>query len=244
MRLCDQAIWLDSGEIKASGDPKHVTEKYMEELYEGPRKSSVIDKGEAVGADDGQSTVNDNVGKKTRVRKDKRLDYVDDEKSRNDIQISEFNRYAMSFGRGGAKITDVVLEDEIGDQLSWVVGGELVSLRIACEIKQKLASPIIGFFVKDRLGQALFGDNSFSMHAKQSGIITKGQRVEAVFQFYMPLLPTGDYSVCVAIANGSIETHVQHHWIHDALIFKVISSSIRNCLVGIPMQNIELNIQS
>ena len=60
------------------------------------------------------------------------------------------------------------------------------------------------------------------------------------FCFQMPILPAGDYSVAVAIANGTQDVHEQHHWIHDAIIFRSESSSVSTGLVGIPMRAINM----
>ncbi len=35
----------------------------------------------------------------------------------------------------------------------------------------------------------------------------------------MPVLHPGDYAMSVALADGTQQQHVQHHWIHDALAF-------------------------
>ena len=59
-----------------------------------------------------------------------------------------------------------------------------------------------------------------------------GQVLEAVFAFRMPILAPGDYSVAVAVAEGTQEEHVQHVWVHDALAFKSHSSSLATGLVG------------
>jgi lipopolysaccharide transport system ATP-binding protein len=64
--------------------------------------------------------------------------------------------------------------------------------------------------------------------------------LQADFVFYMPLLPTGEYSIAVAIANGTQEKHEQHHWIHDAVLFKSESSSVASGLIGIPMLEVKL----
>ena len=64
--------------------------------------------------------------------------------------------------------------------------------------------------------------------------------VRAVFRFRMPILPTGDYSIDVALATGSQDDHTQQHWIHDALAFRASESTMRHGLVGIPMLSIEL----
>ena len=62
----------------------------------------------------------------------------------------------------------------------------------------------------------------------------------AEFTFSMPLLLTGEYSICAAVASGSMEEHVQHQWVHDALLFTVQSSSLAGVHVGLPMTSIGL----
>lgn len=68
-----------------------------------------------------------------------------------------------------------------------------------------------------------------------------GDSLVAEFNFQMLRLAAGDYSVSVAIANGSQQEHVQHHWVHDALHFKSESTSVTAGLIGIPMVKIALN---
>jgi lipopolysaccharide transport system ATP-binding protein len=58
----------------------------------------------------------------------------------------------------------------------------------------------------------------------------------------MPVLPSGDYSVDVALANGTQENHTQQHWIHDALTFRASESTMRCGLVGIPMHAIQIEL--
>jgi lipopolysaccharide transport system ATP-binding protein len=44
----------------------------------------------------------------------------------------------------------------------------------------------------------------------------------------------------VAIASGTLETHVQHHWLHDPLKFDVHSRSRNGVMVALPMRKIAL----
>src|SRR5690606_4308271 len=97
-----------------------------------------------------------------------------------------------------------------------------------------------GFYVKDRLGQTLFGDNTYLTYADAPVDAQSGTALQARFRFPIPLLPVGDYSIAVAIANGTQEEHEQHHWIHDALLFRSHSSAAATGLVGIPMLSITM----
>jgi len=111
---------------------------------------------------------------------------------------------------------------------------------IEAEVLQHIESPIFGFYVKDRLGQRLFGDNTYISYRDQGMHAQPGTRLRAHFRFRMPVLPSSDYSIDVALATGTQENHAQQHWIHDALAFRASDSTMRYGLVGVPMHAIEI----
>ena len=227
--LCNYAMWLEKGQVIQEGSPKEVCELYLEAFYEAQQgKNSTTKLREFKKLDD------------SLPHKDQRLEFINASNLRNDLQIFKFDSEAASFGKGGAQIHDVGLLDENEHPLAWIVGGEKVTLRVLVRAYQDLDSPIIGFFVKDRLGQALFGDNTFLSYSEQRAHCKAGELIQAEFVFYIPLLPSGEYSITIAIANGTQEIHEQHHWIHDAVLFKSESSSVASGLIGIPMLKVNL----
>ncbi len=233
--LCDRALWLESGQVKKQGLAKGTCEAYLEAFYEEQQGASAVKKILKTAM-----TRKDNGGSS----KDQRLEFINQSAHRNDIELFKFDPDTPSFGQGGAVITDMGLLTVEGEPLSWVVGGETVILSICAKSTQTLFSPIVGFFVKDRLGQALFGDNTYLKMMDCPLQVEEGQTLEARFIFQMPLLPAGDYSICTALAEGTVASHVQHHWIHDALFFKVHATSVHSgCLVGIPMLDVSLVVK-
>ena len=128
-------------------------------------------------------------------------------------------RGGEEFGTGSARIEQVQLLDEADRPLSLLLAAQRVQLRIRCRASTDIEAPIVGFFVKDRLGQYLFGQNSLKLLPAWQRIAA-GAGVEVAFAFRMPQLASGEYSIGVAIGAGSQEKHVQHHWIHDALHFR------------------------
>jgi lipopolysaccharide transport system ATP-binding protein len=229
--LCNYAVWLEKGQVIQEGTPKDVCENYLEAFYEAQQgKGSTTRLREFKKLDD------------SIPLKDQRLDFINSSNLRNDLQIFKFDPAAESFGKGGASIYAVHLLDQNEQPLAWIVGSEKVTLRVIVRTNQELNSPIIGFYVKDRLGQALFGDNTFLSYREQFVHCQEGSDLQAEFAFYMPLLPTGEYSITVAIANGTQEIHEQHHWMHDAVLFKSESSSVAQGLIGIPMLEVKLHI--
>ena len=128
-------------------------------------------------------------------------------------------RGSEEFGTGCARIETVELLDDADRPLSLLLAAQRVQLRIRCRASTDIEAPIVGFFVKDRLGQYLFGQNSLKLLPTWQ-CIAAGAGVEVAFAFRMPQLASGEYSIGVAIGAGSQEKHVQHHWIHDALHFR------------------------
>jgi lipopolysaccharide transport system ATP-binding protein len=227
--LCNRALWLDKGELLQEGLPKDVCASYLEAFYEEYQGKSSEPKAQPL----------ESRSVEVKLR-DQRLEFINNSNFRNDLELFKFNPDASSFGKGGAQIIDVQLLDKNSHPLSWVVGGEKIAIRVDAAVHNELNSPIIGFYVKDRLGQTLFGDNTFLSYRESPLSCQSESRLSAEFTFSMPILPAGDYSIAVALANGTQEVHEQHHWIHDAILFKSHSSSVSTGIIGIPMLNITL----
>lgn len=227
--LCNKAIFLEKGKILQQGTPKEVCDNYLEAFYEAQQGKS--------------TTTRLKITKRTQSPdvKDQRQEFINASNLRNDLELFEFDPDAPSFGQGRAQITGVQFLSSQGNPLNWIVGGEEVLLKIEVMAHSLLESPIVGFHVKDKLGQALFGDNTYLSYVEDPVACEEGDRLVATFTFMMPRLATGDYSVSVAVANGSQQDHVQHHWIHDAINFKSESTSVAAGLIGISMSNINFN---
>ena len=157
------------------------------------------------------------------------------------MEVFKFSNQSC-FGAGGAEIENVYFADVNGKPLSWIVGGEIVKLTIAVRVHTDMSSPIVGFTVKDRLGQWILGDNTYITYQNAPVRAAAGQKLVAEFEFYMPTLQRGNYSIDCAVADGPQENHVQQQWLHDAVVF-VSHSSYTFSLFGAVMKKIDLRIQ-
>jgi lipopolysaccharide transport system ATP-binding protein len=227
--LCNRAIWLEKGSIIKEGSPKEVCELYLEAFYEAQQ-----------GESGSLKIKRESVDILPVSYKDQRQDFINNSNIRNDIQVFGFNPDTPSFGLGLASIISALLIDKSGNPLNWIVGGEDVILRIQACVHADLDAPVIGFYLKDRLGQLLFGENTFLTYLDSPLFAKENSQIVAEFHFQMPRLALGEYSLAIAIASGTQGDHVQHHWIHDAIIFKSESTSIVNGIIGIPMREIIL----
>lgn len=227
--LCDRAIWLDNGSIRSIGAAKDVVGLYLEGLYNT----------EVVAEPANRAVVVSSRSSGDVQYRDQRQAFINSSNLRNDIEILSFSENATAFTDGQADIVDVAFLEN-GTRLSWMVGGESVTLRIQCVSAIDLDSPIVGFFIKNRLGQHVFGDNTFLSYRESPVAVPAGGSCVASFEFTMPMLPAGDYSVDVSISNGTQARFHMINWKYDVLLFRVQSSSIVHGLVGIPMRSIRL----
>jgi lipopolysaccharide transport system ATP-binding protein len=243
--LCSRAIWLDSGRMVMDGTAREVVEHYLAAQHAADRASlgekvtvraSVPEAGAVI---HGATTMSAAMPLDVI---DPRQDVLNGVATRNLIEVFDFDveKISNEFGAGAVRIVDVRLLDGNGEAHRLTAGGEIVDLAIDAEVGKSIEAPIFGFYVKDRLGQRLFGDNTYINYRDQPLRAQPGTRLRAHFRFRMPVLPSGDYSVDVALATGTQENHTQQHWIHDAFAFRANESSMRHGLVGVPMHSIEI----
>lgn len=232
--LCTKAILLEGGRIKCMGEPKDVSEVYLEDMFEALQGKSELP-AEASPVKASRVPYPDE-----KDFRDARQDFLNASNLRNDIQVFRFDEKGAAFGKAGASIEQVLLVNDSGAPLNWCVGGEIVNLRIFCHAHQDIFSPIVGFHLKDRLGQLLFGDNTFLSYADHPLHVKQGEIFLASFRFRIPILAAGDYSFTVAVAEGTQGNHTQHQWRHDALVLTSTSTSASAGLMGIPMHSVEL----
>lgn len=229
LNLCKTAIWLFKGKVVQHGDAKTVSEAYLQytlqEIYGEEAQLTSINAGEPTDEE------------REKDSEDTTKSYVDYSSSAHVVNnLSSANGWKS----GGAEITEVAFTT-MGNRDGRVLkGGERVVITITAKANQTLNSPMLGFIVKDRLGQDLFGENTLVRTESESIPLYKGEKVRAEFHFTLPMLPNGSYSVLASIADGDLYNNVQHHWLHDALILTVSSSKVRWGLVGVNFDNIIL----
>lgn len=126
-------------------------------------------------------------------------------------------------GTGEVRLTDVVILDASGQQIDVVAVGQPITLRINAACANAVDELVVGYMIKDRLGQTVFGTNTY--HYKQNlHDLSPGDCITCEFAFDANIGP-GTYSV--AIALHAHDTHVSrnYEWRDRALVFNVINVS-------------------
>lgn len=220
--LCDRAVWLERGRVKAFGATLEVTEAYL------------------------QSTLQEIYGDAQQLRSTEPAEEADSPAPALDYQarIAPRDNLAAAKGweTGSAKLLKVSLEARDNASAKVLKGNEKVRMTIEAVAHAPMEAPILGFIVRDRLGQDLFGENTLPFTAEQPLRVGQGQVIRAAFDFRLPMLPNGEYVVMASVADGSLENNVQHHYLHDALVLTVSSSQVRWGLAGVPFERVSMEV--
>ncbi len=138
-------------------------------------------------------------------------------------------RVQTTSGSGEATVTRITLENDAGEPLELVNVGADIKLRIAVRIHRPVPRLVLGYMIKDRLGQQIYGTNTHHMKQPLENL-EAGEELEFCFRF--PLnLGAGSYSVTTALT--STETHLSenYEWRDLAFVFIVMNMN-RNEFVG------------
>ncbi len=228
--LCDKALWLSDGQMKELGEAKQTCEHYLNFILGATQDKQLQEQTQASSA-----------AKKLREIWAGEHRYAPAGPS----SLFQHNLEASAQTAPlGAEIKYVNVTAEDGSDIRALKGGEVVTLSIHAVAYTVLKHPVLGFYVKDRLGQFLFGSNTLSIEDRVPPIAEPGQEIKAQFTFAMPWLANGDYSIQAAVADGTQQDHTSHHWVHDAIIFHSSHDPSASGLIGIPMLETKLTVDS
>ena len=125
-------------------------------------------------------------------------------------------------GTGEAGILSVRLLDERERSIEAAEVGQPVTLEVEVEIRQDIERLVLGFMIKDRLGQAMYGINT---HRQNQALddLRAGERITYRFAFVMGL-GKGNYSIALSLSR--LDSHLDRNfeWRDYGLVFHVINN--------------------
>ncbi|KQW33856.1 MULTISPECIES: ABC transporter ATP-binding protein [Pseudomonas] len=125
-------------------------------------------------------------------------------------------------GTGEAGIIDVQLLDSQGQPVEVAEIGQPMVLQVRVEIRQDIERLVLGFLIKDRLGQPMYGINT---HRQDKAVtdLKAGEQITFRFSFDMRL-GKGNYSVALSLSR--LDSHLDRNfeWRDYGLVFHVINN--------------------
>jgi len=136
---------------------------------------------------------------------------------------AEDGRMQTTSGTGEASVVEIALLDERGEMVEMVDVGAIVTLRIKARANVLVPRLVLGYMIKDRLGQPMYGINThhlgIPLHDVQPG-------ESAEYRFTFPAnLGAGSYSVAVALTSSDTHLGNNYEWRDLALLFTVANAT-------------------
>lgn len=126
-------------------------------------------------------------------------------------------------GTGEAKIESAVILNSKGEQVDVVNVGENITLRITARANAALPELVLGYLIKDRLGQSVFGTNTHYLGAPLKSIEI-GERV--IYKFCFPAnMGEGSYSITLALHASDSHLAANYEWKDRAILLNIVNIS-------------------
>jgi lipopolysaccharide transport system ATP-binding protein len=145
------------------------------------------------------------------------------ERENSTVEVKKLGdgRAQTSSGTGEACVDEIGLYNTNGEAVEYVGVGEPVELRVRVKVKQDVESLVLGFAIKDRLGQTMYGINTW-----HTGQVVEQPRADEEYEYIVKFpvnFGIGSYSFAVALHDR--DTHMTHNyeWRDLACVFNVIN---------------------
>lgn len=193
--FCDRVIWMDKGKIYKEGTPDEIIEEYLAYMrYEVKSESNI-----ELNFDDSEENISEEVG--------------------DSVYVYKSSNKNLEFGNGVAVFRKIAILKENGDIARQVSSGEKIKIRMEIETAKEIEFPILGFNVKDDLGNELIVSNTVFEKIPMK-IMKAGKKYVYQWSMKFPELHPGSYPMDIALADGTYQNHEQVHFITDAVIIK------------------------
>jgi lipopolysaccharide transport system ATP-binding protein len=151
------------------------------------------------------------------------------ENSTVEVKRADNGKAQTSSGTGEAKIQEVALYDSKGDVVEFISVGEVVQLRARVKVYKDIESLVFGYGVKDRLGQVMYGTNTWHTGQVIEGL-SAGDEYIFVISFSANF-GVGSYSIQTALTDRDTHLTSNYEWRDLALVFNVVNVD-KNHFVG------------
>lgn len=143
-------------------------------------------------------------------------------------------------GTGEASFAEISLLNDRDQPIEVVSVGDNVTLQVVISINVDIPRLVLGFMIKDRMGQAIYGINTHRL-GKALEHLQAGEKV--TYRFAFPArIGKGNYSIALSISRFDSHLDTNYEWRDFALVFHVINMG-KPDFVGCTWLDSDLNIQ-
>lgn len=217
-RICNYSYVLEKGQFIYQGSPSDVTNWYLAHISNGT-DNSMASSTESTGS--------------IEILQQNQLADIKEETARECEKVFKYFRH----GDGNARILEVKITNENGNQSDVVQIGKSNKISCLFQANCDLQESVVGFYIRDRLGTDILGTNTFQENTSIPPV-KNGSKVLVEFQFPVQLRP-GYYSITCAIAYNQYEQKYLE-WIDNVLVFQVVDDRPGRVVFGLIDPGIEV----
>lgn len=145
------------------------------------------------------------------------------EKQNSTIEVKTLadGRSQTRSGTGQASVIDIALCNSSGEAVECISVGERVELRVTVKVNDDIPTLVLGYGIKDRLGQVMYGTNTW-----HTGQVIEKPVTGDVYRFRIAFdanLGIGSYSVHTALVDRETHMTANYEWRDLILMFNVIN---------------------
>ena len=146
------------------------------------------------------------------------------------VQHLDDGRVQTTSGTGEARVRSIQLLSVAGKPVDHVNVGDALRLKVEVELRADLPTLVFGYVIKDRLGEQVFGTNTWHLKAGLTDL-KQNERITLTFAFAANLGP-GSYSIATALHQDETHMSANYEWRDLALMFNV-SNQDKPTFVGV-----------
>lgn len=136
-------------------------------------------------------------------------------------QLTDSGKVQTISGSGEATVEEIALLNEQDERIEVVNVGQPIKLKIVVRITEDIPELVLGYMIKDRLGQPVFGTNTHHLKRKLESV--KGSTTATfTFEFYANL-GQGTYSIAIALHTSDTHINKNYEWRDLAMVFNVLN---------------------
>ncbi|MFD0676213.1 MULTISPECIES: ABC transporter ATP-binding protein [unclassified Paenibacillus] len=107
-----------------------------------------------------------------------------------------------------------------GERINAIQVGDLIDIQVILSCNNKIKEPTVGFVIKDRLGNEVYGTNTYYLDMNL-GYWDSNNRYVVTFSQKLNL-GVGTYSITVAVHDSYHHLDQNYDWLEQAAIFQII----------------------
>jgi len=125
-------------------------------------------------------------------------------------------------GTGEATLVEAILCNEEGEKVEVVSVGQLLTIHAKVSVNEDLPELVFGYQIKDRLGQQVFGTNTYLMHQMLENV-SAGEVITYAWHLAANI-GEGSYSISFSLHNKDSHLSANYEWRDREIIFSVVNT--------------------